>query len=175
MKNGEMTVEVNKTNKIAGELSEIQQAALKTSIDDYKKASSELEKKKYLIDVNKDQIKILKDFARKDAQWKFNECLGIIEINKVLDESEKSGKLFVNSVAVEALYYYLSKVEGKGNYVSNAAAFPSVIEYLAIVKSFVKTREVIKVDQEKLKQLEFVIESRSQGIEPDASLTENLK
>lgn len=169
MENTEATVEVATSKTNANILSDVQAKALNEAIEKLQKTFAETEKKKYLVDLKKEDIEMLSKFMANDAPWKFNESLGIVEVNRVLAEAKKTGKLFIGSVPVEAIWYYLSKVEGKGNNTSTTS-ITDVESYLRIVKPFFKVRDAIAADQEVLKKLEFIIECRKQGIEPDATL-----
>jgi hypothetical protein len=104
---------------------------------------------------------------KNEAPWKFTESLGIKEVQKELDACQKSGKLFMNAISYEALYFYLSKMEGKGEHVVSEA-IKTLDEYLEILKSINVVRNVIANENEKLKHMEFVVASRAEGIEPEA-------
>lgn len=166
---GPATAEIEVKNTSVNPLSDIQKKAYEDAVNELQKAIKEMEGKKYTIDLKKEQIETLYNYITKDAPWNFNESLGIIEVDKVLAEAKKLGKLAIGAIAVEAIYYYLSKVTGKG-LIPEAKSFESVNQYLDILKPFVKIRESIVSDQEKIKKLEFVAVSRSQGIEPDKTI-----
>ena len=151
------------------ELSEFQVKALKEAEENLEKLQKEFSKKKYLIDLNKQDIEMLANYISNDAPWKFTECLGIKEIDKELKECIKTGKLFISAIATEAMYYYLSKIEGKGTS-TNAKAFTNIEDYLRILKSITSCVERIKADNEKIKNAEFVLAARREGIEPDSSV-----
>ena len=80
----------------------------------------EKEKKLYVIDGKLDTCNLLLNYVRKEAEWSFHESIGIIELERQLELSRKkltSGKvkeLMLDSVALEAIYYFLSKYKGKG-------------------------------------------------------------
>jgi hypothetical protein len=88
---------------------------LKTKIENREK---ELGVKKYIIKGGELTGKHLIAFIENDAQWKFSEALGIGECHRQLVEAvsniKKVKELFVPALALEALYYFLTKVEGKG-------------------------------------------------------------
>jgi hypothetical protein len=150
-------------------LTGFQQAALEDAEKELEKMRNELNETKYLIDLSKNEISILNNFILQDAPWKFTESLGVVEVEKETIKATKSGKLFTSAVAIEAIYYYLSKVEGKGKNV-NASAFKDVDEYLKVLKAITAGIERIKADNEKMRQAEFVVAARREGIEPDKSL-----
>lgn len=80
----------------------------------------ELQTKKYIIEGGASAGETIAFFLKEKAQWKFSEALGIIESVSQFEtaaESIKKGKakeLFVPALALEAVYYFLTKVEGKG-------------------------------------------------------------
>jgi len=82
--------------------------------------TKEREKKLYVINGKLDTCNVLLNYVRKDAEWSFHESIGIIELERQLELSRKklsSGKLkelMLDSVALEAIYYFLSKYKGKG-------------------------------------------------------------
>ena len=99
--------------------------------------------------------KALHNYIKNDAQWKFTESLGIIESARVLDEqiAKMSGKtpesteLQLNAVTIEALYYFMTKEEGKGlgkavSYVNN------------ILRPISEALSVSKSDREEINQME---------------------
>ena len=157
------------TPRIANQLNDFQKSALEEAEKQLESLRKEHSTKKYLIDLKKDDIVLLSEFISTDAPWKFTECLGIVEVAKELDTCVKSGKLLTSAVAVEAIYYYMSKVEGKGN-TTNSNSFVKLNDYLRVLKAITTGLEKIKADSEILKNAEFVVAARREGIEPDSSL-----
>ena len=156
----------------ASPLNEFQQAALTQAEKDLSDLRKELSTKKYLLDVDKKDVELLKNFIANEATWKFTEALGIVEITKELD-TIKDNKLFIKALAIEAIYYYMSKVEGAGT-TTTGKSFPSITEYLRVLKAITVGVERVKADNEKLNNAEFVLAARLEGIEPDSSInTEN--
>jgi hypothetical protein len=85
------------------------------------KKRGELMEKKYVISGGLDTARALHNFLKNEAQWKFNEALGIIEGCRVLNEeifkltsATSDHELELGPVTIEALYYFLTKEEGKG-------------------------------------------------------------
>ena len=112
-------VQTGEVTAIEVSLTEIQQEAYALAEKELDAYREELTTKKYLVDLKKEDIKTSIDFMNNDAQWKFTESLGIGEVTKDLETSlKKNGKIFISAVATEALYYYLSKVEGTGKKVN---------------------------------------------------------
>jgi len=64
--------------------------------------------------------KALREFIKTEAQWKFTESLGIIEAERVLSEQvallekKEVAEMELGALTIEALYYFLTKEEGKG-------------------------------------------------------------
>lgn len=149
-------------------LNEFQHAALTQAQNELEDLRKELSAKKYLLDVDKKDVELLKTFITNDAVWKFTEALGIVEVTKELD-AIKDGKLFIKALAIEAIYYYMSKVEGTGTK-PDGVSFPSITEYLRILKAITVGVERVKADNEKINNAEFVLAARMEGIEPDSSI-----
>lgn len=151
------------------ELSDIQQAALKQSEEELQAFKRELETKKYLVDLKVDDIKSILNYMRTDAPWKFTESLGVLEVVGELTECVKKGKMFMTAISIEALYFYLSKVEGKGMNVDGSIG--SLESYLKMLKAINVVRTVILNENEKLKELEFIAASRREGLAPEGDVT----
>jgi hypothetical protein len=64
--------------------------------------------------------------------------------------------------------------EGTGKN-TNTEAFKSVDDYIRVLKSLTLGMERVKADNEKLRQSEFVVAARREGIEPDNSIIEDQK
>ena len=95
------------------------------------------------------------------------ESLGIGEVSKHLSNSiDKKGKVFINAIAIEALHYYLSKVEGTGNKV-DSSAISTVDTYLRLLKAINGVKNAINIDNEKRKELEYIVTCRSEGLDPN--------
>jgi hypothetical protein len=153
-------------------LNQFQQAALEAAEKELTDLENEMAAKKYLVDISKDDVKMLDNFIKEDAPWKFTESLGIVEVEKSLKEAVKDGKIFTTSLAIEAIYYYMSKVEGKGK-TPNATSFKKAEDYIRILKGITSAMEKVKVDNEKVKNAQFVVAARREGIEPDSSIETN--
>lgn len=149
------------------QLTDVQKEAFiqaQKEVDDFEK---ELSTKKYLVDLSKDDTLVIKNFIEKDAQWKFMESLGIGEVLRELKSSaDKNGNVFIPAVAVEAIYYYLSKVEGTGNTV-NSPSIGSVEVYLRLLKAVNNARSSVAIDNEKKKHLEYILACRAEGLDPE--------
>ena len=84
------------------------------------KTEKELSEKLYVIEGKQDAVDRIIDFLKHRAEWKFTESLGVLECIKQIEDSRqklKDGKtkeLMTQSLALEAIYYFMTKVEGKG-------------------------------------------------------------
>ena len=165
MKTTETTVTPEATEP-TNSLTAFQQAALVTAEQELEAMRKELGTKKYLIDVKKEDIALLVKFNENDAPWKFTECLGVVEVEKELKNATKEGKLYTTAVAIEAMYYYLSKVEGKGKG-TNTEAFKDVTDFIRVLKAITNGVDRIKTDNEKFRNQEFVVAARREGINTD--------
>lgn len=157
--------EVEQAEK-APTLNEFQLKALEDAEKALEALKKETDNKKYLVDLKKEDIALLVKFNKSDAPWKFTECLGIVEVEKQLATAVKEGKLYCGAIAIEAMYYYLSKVEGKGN-VPNGEAFSAVEDFIRVLKAITSSVERIKIDNEKLRNQEFIVAARREGINTD--------
>ena len=80
----------------------------------------EIENKKYIIEGGSKTADALVKFLKEKASWKFSEALGVIESTNQIENANreilkgKTKELLVPALALEAIYYFLTKVEGKG-------------------------------------------------------------
>jgi hypothetical protein len=97
----------------------------------------------------------LHNFIKNDAQWKFTESLGIMESSRVLAEqidklkgkTPVSEQLELSAITIEAVYYFLTKEEGKGlnkavSYVNN------------LLRPISEALNASKADREAINQME---------------------
>lgn len=84
------------------------------------KTSKVLETKKYIVDGELTSGNAILNFLKTEATWKFTEAKGVVEAVKQIQTaidgitSKKVKHLLVDSTALEAIYYFLSKVEKTG-------------------------------------------------------------
>jgi hypothetical protein len=84
------------------------------------KMSKVLETKKYIVDGELTSGNAILNFLKTEATWKFTEAKGVVEAVKQIQTaidgitSKKVKHLLVDSTALEAIYYFLSKVEKTG-------------------------------------------------------------
>jgi hypothetical protein len=162
-------------NAIESPLASFQNSALEAAEKELETLRKEIESKKYLLDLDKKDLQTLNNFITTGAPWKFTESLGILEVEKEMKKAIKEGKLFTTSVAIEAIYYYMSKVEGTGKNTNSTAFQGGIEEYLKILKAVMGGLEKVKADTERVQRAEFVVAARREGIEPDSSVTEESK
>jgi len=80
----------------------------------------EIENKKYIVEGGSKTAEALVKFLTEDASWKFSEALGVIESTKQIQSANneilkgKTKELMIPALALEAVYYFLTKVENKG-------------------------------------------------------------
>ena len=149
-------------------LTDIQLKAYEEAQAALDKYRSELETKKYLVDLKGQDLKDVLNYMRTEAPWKFTEVLGVKEVIAELEACVKKDKLFITAASLEALYFYLSRVEGKGANVNGCIG--DIEKYIKILKGINAVRNVISSENEKLKEMEFIAASRREGIEPDTTM-----
>jgi hypothetical protein len=114
---------------------------------------NEVSKKTYPVKGGLATAKALHDFIQKDAQWKFTESLGIIEAKRVLEEQVHSingkmtSELALGALTIEALYYFMTKEEGKGYL--KASAFVN-----NLLRPVSEALNASKADREEINQME---------------------
>jgi len=158
-------VKTTESAELEGGLNQIQKEAYEQAQLELDKFKKDLETKKYLVDLKLEDIKKLEGYISKEAAWKFTEALGIREVVNELGVCVTKGKLFMSAISIEALYFYLSRIEGAGDTV-NSKFIESVDTYLTILKNINIVRNVIAQENEKLKEMEFITASRREGIDP---------
>jgi hypothetical protein len=125
-------------------------ANLEKKLNDFR---AELETKSYLVEGQLVTAKALHKFITEDAKWNFSESMGIIETRKQLDEiikdleTGKRKEIMLSTLALEAIYYFLSKETGVG--LSSALYY-----FNTILKPVTDALSRAKQDKEKKDQLE---------------------
>jgi len=130
-------------------------------LDSLNKGSAD---KKYAVGISSNEIKdVLVDFIVNKAQWKFTESLGIIESLKTLrKESVKSGAIMLGALEIEAIYYFMSKHEGKGE--------AEAVEFHKILKPITDVLAKLREDS----QYKQILEARISGLEQGLDLAEDI-
>jgi hypothetical protein len=131
-----------------------------------------VEKKGYLVEGGAAAGEKLIDWLTTSASWKFTEAMGVMEAIKQVKsgiEEIKKGKtkeLLLNNLSLEAIYYFISKEEGKG---LEQATF--YVEHL--LKPVADGLGRAKVDKDRVKDLEFKVASLEQGLEVNENTSED--
>lgn len=78
----------------------------------------EMETKLYIVEGGAEVGEKLLKFVTEEAQWKFTEAIGVVEMTKEIEDAvanTKGGKqLFLRVLPLEALWFFINKVEGVG-------------------------------------------------------------
>lgn len=137
---------------VDGKLEQRKQLAadLEQRLNDFRK---ELETKQYLIEGKGQVAEALHSFITNDAKWSFSESMGIIETARQLEtivkdlKSGKRNELMLPNLALEAIYYFLSKETGTG--------LNSAVHYFnGVLKPVTDALSRAKQDKEKKDQME---------------------
>ena len=142
----------------------------KVNQQDLDRANSELEQfqlemkdKLYSLKVSDEKtLAEIVNFVAHDAEWKGMEALGIEQLVKKLSTADiKGGFIFLGTLEVEALHYFLGKVSGKG--------IESAERHLKMVRIVNETLKLVKADNTHLTKLESTVAAISHGIKVDDS------
>lgn len=140
----------------------VDQAAIEKLEEEIQNIRKEQETKVYIITKDKTIGNALDNFIRNESRWKYTEVLGVMElgkqISKFVDNDEKS--LVLDATAVQALYYFVGKVEGTG--LDSAISY-----YNTVLKPVSDAATRVDSDKKNLEMLEFRKVSLEQGIDPD--------
>lgn len=166
-KNAQPKAVVEKNETVATETTETKSKInpeviekLKVSI---KEKEEELETKKYLIPGGDPVAKKFKQFIVKNAKWRFTECIGVVEVNRILHEfinDPAKEELMLPPVALEALYYFMAKHEGVG--------LPDAEDFTALIKSINSAKARSEQDKKELEEMRFRLQSLEHGVDPEA-------
>ncbi|MCK9575376.1 MAG: hypothetical protein WC979_00870 [Candidatus Pacearchaeota archaeon] len=151
-------VETTKTSGINPEVIE----KLKIEIEEKK---DELENKKYLIPGGDAIAKKIKQFIVKEAKWRFTECIGVLEVNRILHDfitDPARAELMITPVALEALYYFMSKHEGKG--------LPEAEAMTELIKAINQAKSRAEQDKREFEEMTFRLQSLEHGVDPEAPM-----
>ena len=113
----------------------------------------EVSEKLYAVSGGLNVAKSLRTFIQKEAQWKFTESLGIIEANRVLEEqvnglqAKVKTELELGALTIEAIYYFLTKEEGKG--IAKATSYVN-----DLLRPISESLNASKTDRESINQME---------------------
>ena len=124
--------------------------------------SEELKTKVYPVKLDStDLLTQLIDFIENKSSWKNMEALGIIEVSKTLREQQiaglKSGNIFIASLPIQAISFFLSKAENTG--------IEAAKSHIALVKPIDDALRLIKLDNDRQNQLNSELAAAENGIE----------
>jgi hypothetical protein len=143
---------------ILGKLDQAKIQDLRQKIADKKE---QIARKEYAVGINSSNFQNLYSFMCTDAEWTQTECIGVIEVIKVLDAVKKEGikdnTVFMGALPLEAIHYFLSKKKGKG--------LEEAIEFLDMWKPIDQALQSAKNDAVEIKDLEKQLSAAEQGIE----------
>lgn len=110
-----------------------------------------LQDKKYIVQGGAKIASLIEAFLTLESKWKFSESLGVIEAVKQIKDAAKqieTGKvkeIYVPTLVLEAIYYFLTKVEGQGLKAAEA--------YIEILKPVSDALSRSKADRESIDQM----------------------
>ena len=123
--------------------------------------NGELKTKVYPVKIESaEALAQLIDFIEHDAPWENMEALGVIEVSKVLNAEKikgvKSGNIYLQSLPIQALSFFLSKVKSKG--------LTEAVKHLSFVKPVDEALKLIEQDNDKLNQMDSELSAAEHGI-----------
>jgi len=81
--------------------------------------NKEITEKYYIVEGGADAGEKFVAFLSTDAQWKFTEAIGILEaikeIKVAIEKAKKDKNLFLQVLPLEALWFFINKIEGFGS------------------------------------------------------------
>lgn len=116
-KQKEATLKVEKTSvrEMSAEDRAKEVAKLQEEIDS---RNREMETKLYIVEGGAEAGEKFLKFVTEESQWKFTEAIGVVEMTKEIEDAvanAKGGKqLFLRVLPLEALWFFINKVEGVG-------------------------------------------------------------
>ena len=130
METTEKTLKVVSKKEAIAEKNEQRQKLVDLLSEKIEQKEKTIASKLYLIEGEEKVADAVIDFLQNKAQWKFSESLGIMECIRQVNEAKsnitkkKTKQFLIPSLSLEAIYYFLTKVEGVGitqanDYVNN--------------------------------------------------------
>lgn len=125
-----------------------------------------IEKRGYIVEGGSKTGETVLEWLMNNASWKFTEAMGVMEAVKQVEKgladikSGKSKEMLLNNLALEAIYYFVSKQEGKG--LADATNY-----YENLLKPVADALGRAKVDKDAVKDYEYKIASAENGLETD--------
>jgi hypothetical protein len=132
--------------------------SLTNEIETFKKG---LETKVYALKIKeKSLLEKYIAFVEESAEWEGMQSLGIVELSSqlkdALDEPLKDGNMFLTSLAVQALNFFVNKMKGKG--------LSSAQYYLDMIRPVNEAMKIIKSDTDHINGLEMKLAAAENGI-----------
>lgn len=142
----------------------IDEAKVKLAGDNLESFRKELKTKLYALKGDESLVAEFKDFIENEAQWKAMEALGVEELSKRFNDigEIKNGVFYLKNLEVDALHYFLSKVEGVGK--------ESSARYLRMIRSVNEAVKMVQADNRTQIKLEHELAAAEQGIDLEAQV-----
>jgi len=142
----------------------IDEAKVKLAADSLDSFKKELKTKLYALKGDDALVAEFKDFVENEAQWKAMEALGIEELSRVFNDMGpvKNGVFYLKNLEVDALHYFLSRVEGKGKETS--------AKFLRMIRSVNEAVKMVQADNRNQIKLEHELTAAEQGIDLAAAV-----
>ena len=153
-------LEVVNSSEVVDILSQLDSGRIEKIQKELDALKGEMSTKVYAVKFeNAEGLETAKDFMENEAEWSNNESLGVIEVCKVLNKTkiEKDNVIFIESMPLQAIHYFLSKQKGTGLEEAN--------RFISIYKPFSIALESVKKDNERIAFLEKDLAAAQQGIE----------
>jgi hypothetical protein len=157
-KTEQLTEATDNTEKAPTAIDQALVESLTTEIETFKKG---LETKVYALKIkDKNLLDKYIAFVEESAEWEGMQSLGIVELSSQLkdakDEPLKDGNMFLKSLAVQALNFFVNKMKGKG---LAAAQY-----YLDMIRPVNEAMKQIKADTDHINGLEMKLAAAENGI-----------
>lgn len=164
----EVTLTVDKPSK--GSSAKTFEKQIKELTGEIVKLQENLEKKGYIVEGGEKRAQILIDYLTNNSKWKFNESMGVIEATRQIEaaaENIRKGKtkeLYLPNLCLEAVYYFISKVEGNG--LEEAKFYVN-----ELLKPVADGLGRAKIDKDLIEAKSFQLASYENGIDPTKTVT----
>jgi hypothetical protein len=142
---------------------QIDEAKIKALEIEIQEKSKELETKVYAVQLDEEALTLLKDYMSNEVSWNGLECIGVVEVNRILNGEVKSANnmIFLKAIEIQAIHYFVSKVSGKG--------LKDAIKYTDFSKKVSKhvneSLEKTKGDAMELNSLKEKLKAAMQGVD----------
>jgi len=162
-KTKEKDVEAIDINSVGDNLPELDQEAIKITEERILDKTEEMKGKVYSVRMTGPLLERLEDFINNKVAWANKEALGVIEVNKTLEETRKSGIkdgfVYMESLPLQATHYFVSKTTGNG--------LEEAKEHVELLKVLDEALERSTEDVRQLKALENELAGLQQGLKTE--------